>query len=1113
MKIFCKGERITFPKQINKLLLIMRLSLLLSMALAFNLSASVYSQNTRLDIHVRDITVRDLLKIIESKSNIRFFYSDDIRSLSRKISLSADNESIDEILSEVLSEGGVTYKILDNNIVVITPFEIFQTQKVTGTITDAGTGEAIPGVNIVIDGTTVGTVTDMDGKYSIEVSTANAVLIFSSVGYNSERVEVGGRNLIDIRLIPDIKNLEEIVVVGYGTAKKGTLTGSVATTRGDEVKKSPSANVSNSLVGRIPGLVGVTRSGNPGSDNSEIYIRGINTLNNNNPLVVVDGIPNREMSRIDPSDIESISVLKDASAAIYGAQAANGVILITTKRGKLGKPVISFNTNIGFNQPTRIPEMADAYQYASMLNEIDTYRNRAPRYSDDELQKFKDGSDPWRYPNTDWFKEVFKPWSSQHYENISLSGGTESLKYLVSVGTRYQDSYFKNSGSNYKQYNFRSNIDGKIGNYINVFFDVAGRQESRLYPGMSNENELFLRLIRSKPTDNIYWPGTDKPANNQGDNAAILGTDDSGYSKNDYYVLESNLKTNVIIPWVKGLSFTGSASFDKTFNFIKNWEKPFYLYSWDGNEAHELQEVLAGSNPKPSLFESSNFDQKITLQGYLTYDLTRGSHNFKVMSGVERQFGNNDFFSAARGNYPSAAVDQLFAGAYDDLRTNNGHGNQWARFNYFGRFNYDFASKYLLEFLWRYDGSYIFAEGKRFGFFPGVSAGWRISEENFWKDNISFINHFKIRGSWGQTGNDRISTYQYMSNYQFYGSNYVYYTFGNETVKVLSESVVGNPDVTWEVANQSNIGFELQFFNKFSVEAEYFYNKRTDILIARSGGVPGSAGMQGSLPPENLGKVANQGFEFVMGYNNRVGELSYNISVNSGYAKNKILFWNEQANVPEYQKTTGHPIGAGLFYQATGIFKDEADVAATTAKWEGTRPGDIKFLDYNKDGVINDLDRVRDDRSYIPRFTGGVSISLNYKNFDFSMLVQGAAGARTRVNFRSGTYGNFLKEYADNRWAPTNINGSYPRANDQAEYWINDNTFWNKSTDYIRLKNLELGYTLPRFMGIQKLRVYVNGYNLVTLDKLKVMDPEVANTQGTVYPLQRIINTGFNLTF
>ena len=999
---------------------------------------------------------------------------------------------------------------------------------VTGIVTDSQSGEAMPGVNIVIKGTSAGTITDASGRYSIDFTDSNVTLVFSFIGYSTIEIPVGGRSLVNAQLTPGATSLEEVVVVGYGTQRKVTVTGSITSAKGEDIVRSPVSNISNALVGHLPGLVAIQRSGQPGYDEAIIRIRGVNTLGNNNALVVVDGIPERSLDRIDPNSIESITVLKDASAAIYGAQAANGVILVTTKRGKIGKPEITINVNQGFNQPTRIPEMTNSAEYATALNEIDTYRGWTPRYSAEDIRKFSDGSDPWRYPNTDWFAEVLKPYSNQNYMNASLRGGFDRMKYYLSLGSKFQDGYYYNSSTNYKQYDFRSNIDGTISDHVSLAFDLSGRMENRNNP-TRGVGSIYWMIMRGKPNMHAFWPdGTPGPDIEYGDNPAVISTDATGYDHDKRYVFNSNLKLDIKIPWVKGLQLTGNASLDKAFQFQKTWQTPWYLYAWDGatydaNNNPILVKTKRGIED-PRLSESMQDNQNVLLNGLVNYQNNIGSkHNIALMIGMESRVGKGDEFSAYRRYFISSAIDQMFAGG-DVEKTNDGSGYENARLNYFGRVNYGFSEKILFEFVWRYDGSYIFPDKGRYGFFPGVSAGWRVSEENFWKQNIAFIENFKLRASWGQTGNDRIDEWQYLSSYATNSRGYSYIFGHTEQNKLLYEARIPNPEVTWEVANQTNIGFETSLLeNKISLEFDYFDNTRSNILWRRNASVPGSTGL--TLPRENIGKVNNRGFEFNLGYRNQLNRLTYNVSLNGGYSKNKIVFWDEAPGAPDWQKSTGHPIPSDpgsstsdLYYEAIGIFPDQGSIDAYP-HWTSARPGDIIFKDINEDGKIDGLDMVRNDKNDIPRFTGGLNLRLGYGQFDLSVLFQGAAGAVRYIRTYSGDGGNFLKDFFDNRWTPDNPNSSEPRTFDRAEYWYTaNNTHFLYKTDYIRVKNLEFGYNLPSTfsnkLGIGAMRIYLSGYNLLTLSPdLKDFDPESSNASGQQYPVQRVVNGGLTLTF
>lgn len=1003
-------------------------------------------------------------------------------------------------------------------------------KEIRGKIIDS-TGEALPGASITVKKTGKGVSANADGSYTIKAGNDD-VLVFSFSGYEVKEIPVNGMTSINMTLRKNISDLADVVVMGYGTQKKATVTGSVSVVAGETLKTTPVVSLSNGLVGRLPGLTAVNSSGEPGGDGSLLRIRGSNTLGNNAPLVVLDGIVlSSSIDHLDQSDIESITVLKDASAAIYGARAANGVILIKTKRGARGKPTIDFIHNQGIAMPTVVAKLADAATFAQAMNEIDIYRNRAPRYSAEIIQKYKDGSDPWKYPNTDWYDEVFKSSAKQTYDNISLRGGSEGISYFLSAGYKFQDAIYKNSATNYSQYNFRANLDAQVSKDIRVGVDLSGVQENNNYP-LFGASDILYGILRAFPTMPAYWPnGLPGPDVEYGVQPVLVTSDIGGYNRHRTFNTQGNAHIDINIPWIKGLSFTGNASLFKKFYSFKHWEKPWYIYAWDYQTYDSNNEpvlVKAKKGPPTTMLSQSNeITDNLTLNFLLNYEKQFGEHYFKFLAGVEKYTGDLSNFSASRKYFVSTALEQLFAGG-DLEKDNNGSASKTARLNYFGRVNYNFLQKYLLEFVWRYDGSYIFPENKRFGFFPGVSVGWQIAQEEFWKRNIPAVNYLKLRASWGQTGNDLITPYQYLATYGFgtfhplvrtsvVGSSYIF----NQDVeaKTLRELRIPNPNVTWEVAQQSNVGLDGQLFDgKVFFTVDYFHNVRSKILITRNASVPTSTGL--TLPPENIGKVSNRGIDFEVGYNGgSPNNFTYRVSVNGGFSKNRIEFWDESPGVPEYQKTTGHPMGSWLLYNAIGIFKDDAAVAKYP-HWEGARAGDIIFEDVNGDGEINGLDMTRTYKNNIPTFTGGLNINLGYKNFYLNMLWQGATGA-VQVHFApSGDgWGNYLQEDLDGRWTPDNPNATKPRTWSRIdEYWMyaegsTNNTYWLRNSDYLRLKSAEIGYNIPKKViqkiGINGLRVYANGLNILTIDKLKSADPEAQYFYG--YPVNKVYNLGVNL--
>ena len=1002
-----------------------------------------------------------------------------------------------------------------------------QQSTIKGKVSSASEG-ALPGVNIVVKGTVTGAMTDMGGTYTITVPGPDAILVFTSIGYLPQSITVGKQTTIDVLLAPNVSELGEVVVTGYGVQKRATISGAVSAVQGVILKKAPTNNISNSLVGQISGLMVVNRSGEPGADDSDLRIRGINTLNNSTALIVIDGIANRDggFARLNPNDIESITILKDASAAIYGAQAANGVIMVTTKRGKAGAPEIGVQMNYGMNQPTRLPSVLDAQEYATILNELDEYSGRVARYTAQDIKQFADGSDPFGHPNTDWYGETIKPWSPQNNTNITLSGGNaDGVTYFISGGTTKEDGYFKNSSVGYNQYNFRSNIDAKIRKNIKLRFDVSGRQESRKYT-QTRGGSTFRYLIGMKPTEPAFWPqrSTDKtrlrgPDFEGGQNPAVTSTDITGYDHDNNYIFQSNIGLDLTdLFTVKGLSFVANAAFDQSFREYKNWKKPWTLYTWDKVTMNANGEPdLVGSNKgiaAPQLSQNSSRSKSFTGNMRANYVKKFGDHNVAIMAGIERQTIDSYWFSAYRNEFVTDQLEQLRFGANNTSKTNNGSLSQRARLNYFGRVNYDYKSKYLAEFVWRYDGSQIFDPAYRWGFFPGVSVGWVLSEESFMA-NVSFVNRLKLRGSYGTMGNDKIDPYQYLALFEF-GGSYIF----NETTntKSLRPSSVANQGVSWEVAHNSDIGLEGSLFNnKVSFEIDLFKNLRTDILYPANASIPLSAGF--SPPDQNIGKVENKGFDLSLSYTNTIGsDIIWSLGFNGGYAKNKVLFWDEPAGRLDWQVSTGKPMGGQLLYQALDVFKDQAAVDAYP-HWPGARPGDIRFEDVNKDGAITVDDRVQTTKSNFPTFVGGVNFNMAWKGLELYILMQGSTGAEQYIQVPSGEFGNYLHDFADGRWTTANPNSSKPRAyNREDQYWISGrNTHFMRSTNYLRAKNVRLSYTLPETLlkkaSIKYTQVFVSAMNLFTWDTYKVFDPENADNSGSAYPQRRLFNMGFNLTF
>jgi TonB-linked SusC/RagA family outer membrane protein len=577
---------------LKKLIMELKIAILFIVVGVSNVLATpTYSQVAKVSLDIKNRSLEQVMDEIESQSEFYFIFNQKQIDVNRVVDIQAENKLITDILPELFKETNVNYVVFDRKILLTTdPLDNYllaiasepepQQKQITGTITDATTGEALAGVNIQVKGTTTGTISDVNGKYSISSAVdQNTILVFSFIGYTTQEVPVAGKIVINVAFTSDVTDLNEVVIVGYGSVKKATMTGSIIAVKGDKIQVSPAPNLTNTLAGRLPGLVTVNYSGEPGRDDATLRIRGVNTLGDNSPLIVIDGVANRRLADLNPTVIESITVLKDASAAIYGAQAANGVILITTKRGSLGKPQININYNQGLSMPTVLPKMCDAATFATLLNEINSYRGQLPSYTAEEIQKFRDGSDPWLYPNTDWVGEVFKSSAQQNFGDISLSGGIEKIKYLFSSSYDFQDNIFKNSIGNYSKGNFRANIDADISDNIHLSIDLSGTQENKNFTPYSTYSILATILGTGgggpKPFQVAWYPGH-KPAAGfeAGKNPAAQVTDIDGYDRSKTYSFLSNIKLLVTIPWVKGLSVTGYASYDKDWYNQKIWLIP-----------------------------------------------------------------------------------------------------------------------------------------------------------------------------------------------------------------------------------------------------------------------------------------------------------------------------------------------------------------------------------------------------------------------------------------------------------------------------------------------------------------------------------------------------------
>lgn len=1106
---------------------VMKLTFLLFMLCISSVWANkARSQTATVNIQAENIHMKDVIREIERQTDYLFVYNYENVDLSSKVSLKASDLPVAEVLKILFKNSDVVYAIEGNNILLIkntAPERLEESRRINGKVTDSR-GEAIIGANIIEKGTSNGTTTDMDGNFSLNVK-PSSILQISYIGYVTQEYPIQNKTSLVIVLKEDLQALEEVVVVGYGTQKKEVVTAAITTIKSKEIALSPSGNMAAGLAGRLSGVIINTRSGEAGNESTSILIRGRSSfqLGNNEPLYVIDGIARSEeggiLSRLDPEDIESITVLKDASAAIYGARAANGVILVTTKRGqKDKKPTITLTYSHSFSQPTRLVKMADSYSYALAQNLANDVRGLPTVWSEEEIRKFADGSDPLHYPNTNWYKAVQKNWSHQDKANLQISGGARNVQYLVSAGMLNQGTPYKNGAMKNSMYNIRSNIDATINDYIKVTFDLFGKHTKRVLPrnGSANGLGIYSHIGLSAPTKHPYWPGTDYPAPGWGnDNALTYTSGEAGYINSPTWIFNGQTSIDIRLPWIKGLSVKGSFAYDYFTQQWKQFQNVNYVYNY--NEAAGTYEKYKASIGAPSLFVEEKRNESITGNVRVNYLHTFADvHTIDAFAGFEQNEMKSSVLSGSRSNYPTGALEELNAGDRNTMDNGGGSGRS-ARQNYFGRVLYDYDHKYMLQFQFRYDGSQNFPKGKRFGFFPGVSAGWTLSRENFMQ-NIAWLDNLKVRGSWGKMGYDAVAAYQYLTMYSLAGGA----VFNGVQYQGISQATFPNPNITWEKAESFDIGLESRYLNdRLTFELDLFKTNRTNILAARNASVPNFTGL--TLPDENIGKVNNKGIEAMLGYRDHMGkDFSYAVSGNFTYARNNVVYMDEAPLAEEYQKQEGRPIGSSLRYKATGLYT-EADIAnPDVPKRPGAVAGDIRVLDANGDGEINSLDRVRQDLTNVPEITYGLNINLSWKQFDLMLGFQGQA--RVLYTLREDWVnpstaaggGNILQWWTEDTLTPDNPNGTKPRLG--TSLGIGGTTFTQMSAAFFKLKNAEFGYNLPEAVltriGVERARIYVSGTNLFSFDSLGKfgVDPEAANGGWDLNPM-RLVNFGVNVSF
>jgi TonB-linked SusC/RagA family outer membrane protein len=977
-------------------------------------------------------------------------------------------------------------------------------QSVSGKVTEGG--EPLPGVTVSVKGTTTAVASGVDGTYIIAVP-ANATLVFSFLGFTTQEVLVGSRSTIDVELKENIQKLEDVVVVGYGTQKRESVVAAISSISAEGLKRTPASNLGIALAGRLPGLTVIQQNGIPGGENINFYIRGISTLNNTGPLTLVDGVE-RGWTSIDPHEVESIAILKDASAtAVYGVRGANGVILVTTRRGHSGKPRIDVTAEQSWQAPTRMPETVSAYEYAYLRNQVDVQNGRPPIYSDYALERYRLADQTDLYPVRNFTEEFMNTAAPMQHVNVNVAGGTERMRYFTSVGYLHQMGIFKTEkfseydydpSSKADRVNFRSNVDVDILPSLKMFLNISGsmvKKNDPVGPG-SNVYESIMGSILGTPNNahNDLTPDGEVLINTTTlSNGPYGWLNRTGFNNTQMNNVASTLGAEQKLDFItQGLSIKAVVSYDFTVHNQQIRRRTYQQYEAieDPQEPGRVLYRPVGANINSPLSDN---------HGYLFL------HTFNVDASINyaRSFGNH------------AVTGLLLFNRYQYLENIQLPRNY---VGYVGRATYAYNNKYLAEFNFGYNGSEQFAPGHKMGFFPSFSAGWVLSEESFMQQAVPWLSFAKLRASYGQVGNDKIG-----------GTRFGFLTlWGNGT-----ESQIGNNALEWEKVNKYNIGLDLRLFNDFSLEADVFYERRNNILIDSGEVMP--TGMFGSLshsssilPRINAGEMENKGFELMGGYQKQFApDFRVDFMANVAYSRNKILDAREVLYPKDYAyrlRSTGFRYAQNWGYETAGFFNTEQELLDwydQTTLGVAPQLGDLKYKDQNGDGIIDERDVVPIGDTGIPEWAFGIGGSIQFKGFDFSMMWQGVAGKSTRLDgspyYETSNFNAWHREAWSQERYDAGLPITYPRLDPSGATNNHFSDFWLINASYIRLKNVEVGYTLPKKVsskiGATALRVYVNGLNLLTFDHFPhhLQDPEAGN--GLMYPIFKTYNVGINISF
>ena len=1105
-------------RQLSYSLWIKALFLMAIIGLTHPVTAQTSDQKSSLiTISVQNVPMKEVFAMIEQQCDYSFIYRNDILDASHLVSLNVTKQTIENTLKILFAGTQNTWEISGHQIVIgkASATENGNKEKntklsrVTGTIR-AANGELLIGATVWSKTRpTVGTASDINGKYLLDVY-PDEVLEFSYVGYKSQDVPVSGRGIIDVELQPNDAILDAVEVVGYGVQKKISVIGSQQTIKAGDLK-TPVANLTQGLIGRVSGLVSVQRTSEPGFDDAEIYIRGISTLtaSMSTPLTLVDGVP-RSFANVDPEDIESFTILKDASAtAVYGVRGANGVIIINTKSGMKGSPKFSVRYTEGFTKPTKITDFVDGAVYMEMSNEASTTRGGNRLYSREVIEKTRSGEDPYLYPNVDWMKEILRDFSRNRSANINIQGGSDKAVYYIGLAYYDEDGMYKdtkladyNSNTFFRRYNATTSLTLNPFRSTEIKLGIQGYLANANYPAAA-QSTIFSSAYFTPPTYIApMYPDGKLGAFSGGDLNPVAQLGATGYANQWRSQIYSNLRVTQQL--YKGLSITGMFSFD-TYNYTSNrFTKSPNTYHATGRDANGnlLFEQTRQGTENLAYGLSAKGDRTIYLEAALNYKNTFGRHDVSGML----LFNQSDEINTKATNVEEA-LPYRFRGLS-------------------GRFTYSFDNRYFGEFNFGYNGSENFAPDKRYGFFPSFGLGWVISNEPFFEGATDIIQYLKLRGTWGQVGNSQISgrRFAYLATVTDNGSTS--YNFGknmdqNYGTTAINEYAV---DVSWEVADKTNIGLDMRLLNnKLSLQVDLFKESREGIYLRRKS-IPSYFGMINN-PYGNIGKVENKGIEVALNYANTWGDWSLSVMGNYSFNRNKVLEDDSTAAYP-WQSTIGNKVGQRFGLVALGLFESKEEIAASPVQTGDTRPGDIKYKDINGDGLINEYDEVPIGWGNIPEIIYGVGFSVGWKNLSLTAMFQGAAHVDAMLSgegvlpFAQGSgRGNLLSNITD-RWTEQNPrqDAFYPRLSIGT---INMNyeksTWWLKNTSYLRLKNVELSYTLPdrwmKHIRLENARIFIQGVNLLTFSPFDIWDVELGDGRGAAYPNISSASLGLSFNF